>query len=240
MLSKNEAKQIRLLSQKKHRSNTGLFVVEGEKAVSEFCKANWDYSAIYSTKAIDYAPYISVDQSTMTKISQFSTPSSTLGVFKIQKMNKDPYTGFSLALDSIKDPGNLGTIIRLCDWFGIEHLYCNFESVDYFNPKTVQASMGSLARVNCHFCDLEIFLKTYPNIIYGATLNGENIYNTVFSVPGLLVLGSESHGISSKITSLLNKKITIPGSFKKPHIESLNVSSAAGILLAELNRQEKI
>ena len=149
-------------------------------------------------------------------------------------MKKDTFTGFSLAIDSIKDPGNLGNIIRLCDWFGVEHLYCNNESVDFFNPKTIQASMGSLARVNCHSCDLNVFLEKYPNTIYGATLDGENFNNVLINSPGILVLGNESNGISPKIINLLTKKITIPGSRKKNHIESINVSSAAAILLSKL------
>ncbi len=237
MLSKNTVKQIRLLSQKKHRQKRNLFIVEGEKAVHEFCKAKWKYHAVYTTKEAKNSSFIKINLSMMSKISQLSTPSPVLGVFEIQKMKKDPYTGFSLALDSIRDPGNLGTIIRLCDWFGVEHLYCDKESVDYFNPKTIQASMGSLARVNCHSCDLDVFLKKYPNTIYGATLNGENFHKVSLTSPGILVLGNESNGISSKISTLLTKRITIPAFSKRPHIESINVSSAAAILLSELGRQ---
>ncbi len=238
MLSKNKVKQIRLLSQKKYRQKSKLFIVEGEKAVDEFCKAKWKSHGVYTTKQSNNTSFIKIDPLMMSKISHLSTPSPVLGVFEIQKMKKDPFTGFSLALDSIKDPGNLGTIIRLCDWFGVEHLYCDEESVDYFNPKTIQASMGSLARVNCHSCDLEFFLKKYPNTIYGATLNGENFHKVPMASPGILVLGNESNGISSKISTLLTKRVTITSFSSGPHIESINVSSAAAILLSEISRQK--
>ena len=236
MLTKNKVKQIRLLSLKKFRQKHGLFIVEGEKAVSEFYNAKWSFNALYSVEDKEDSRFITIGKSMMSKITQLSTPSPVLGVFKIRKMKKDPFTGFSLAIDSIKDPGNLGNIIRLCDWFGVEHLYCSKGSVDFFNPKTIQSSMGSLTRVNCHFCDLDIFLEKYPNTIYGATLNGEDFNNISMISPGILVLGNESNGISSKIINLLTKQITIPSSSENNHIESINVSSAAAILLSKLNK----
>ena len=234
MLTKNKVKEIRFLSQKKYRQKKNLFIVEGEKAISEFLNAKWNYQVIYSITEMEDPRFTTISKSIMSKITQFSSPSPVLGVFEIQKMKQDNFTGFSLAIDSIKDPGNLGNIIRLCDWFGVEHLYCNNGSVDFFNPKTIQASMGSLARVNCHSCDLSAFLEKYPNTIYGATLDGENFNNVLINSPGILVLGNESNGISPKIINLLTKKITIPGSRKKNHIESINVSSAAAILLSKL------
>lgn len=236
MLTKSKVKQIRLLSLKKYRQKSGLFIVEGEKTVSEFYNEKWSCDVIYTTEDIVDLKYTSISKLSMSKITQLSTPSPVLGIFKIRKMKRDDFTGFSLAIDSIKDPGNLGNIIRLCDWFGVEHLYCSKGSVDFFNPKTIQSSMGSLARVNCHFCDLDIFLEKYPNTIYGATLNGEDFNNISMISPGILVLGNESNGISSKIINLLTKQITIPSSSKNNHIESINVSSAAAILLSKLNK----
>ena len=148
MLSKNEQKKIRLLSEKKYRSKFGLFIAEGLKIVKELIQEGHAFESIYSSKPIDFAPYKLIDKSTLNKVSQLTNASSIIGVFKIPKFSNSFNTeSFSLALDSVSDPGNLGTIIRLCDWFGIKNIICSNGSVDCYNPKVVQGSMGSISRV---------------------------------------------------------------------------------------------
>lgn len=236
MLSKNELKQIKQLASKKYRSKTGLFVAEGIKVVREFCDSGWKTQAVYSVNELDFVSFTKVDKATLDKITNFSTASSILAIFKLPGQKEYSSDEFSVALDSISDPGNLGTIIRLCDWFGIKNIICSNETVDCFNPKVVQSTMGSIARVNCYYCDLEAFLSNQTTPIYGACLEGTPYYTQDFDAKGLLVMGSESHGISPKIEKLLNKKITIPPASDRAHPESLNVAMATAIILGEIYR----
>ena len=236
MLSKNELKQIKQLASKKYRSKTGLFVAEGIKVVREFCDSGWKPQAVYSVNDLDFVSFTKVDKTTLDKITHFSTASSILAIFKLPEQKEYSSDEFSVALDSISDPGNLGTIIRLCNWFGIKNIICSNDTVDCFNPKVVQSTMGSIARVNCYYCDLEIFLSNQTTPIYGACLEGTPYYTHDFDAKGLLVMGSESHGISPKIEKLLNKKITIPPASDGAHPESLNVAIASAIILGEIYR----
>jgi TrmH family RNA methyltransferase len=139
-------------------------------------------------------------------------------------------------MDAIRDPGNLGTIIRLCDWFGVTQLICSLDTVDCYNPKVVQATMGSIARVNIQYCDLSEYLKKTSAPIYGGVLNGENIYNLKTPKSAILVLGNEANGISDQIVELISSKITIPQFGDSQKTESLNVATATAILLSEFNR----
>ena len=236
MLSKNELKQIRQLASKRYRFKTGFFVAEGIKVVREFCNSGWKPQAIYSLGDLDFAASTKVDQATLDKITHFSTASSVLAIFRLREQKELPSDEFSVVLDSISDPGNLGTIIRLCDWFGIKNIICSNDTVDCFNPKVVQSTMGSIARVNCYYCDLEVFLSNHTTPIYGACLEGIPYYTQDFDFRGLLVMGSESHGISPKIEKLLNEKITIPSASGGAHLESLNVAMATAIILGEIYR----
>lgn len=236
MLSKNELKKIRQLASKRYRLKTGFFVAEGIKVVREFCNSGWKPQVVYSLVDLDFVISTKVDKATLDKITNFSSASSVLAIFKLREHKELSPVEFSVVLDSISDPGNLGTIIRLCDWFGIKNIICSNDTVDCFNPKVVQSTMGSIARVNCYYCDLEVFLSNQTAPIYGACLQGIPYYTQDFDIRGLLVMGSESHGISPKIEKLLNKKITIPSASDGTHLESLNVAMATAIILGEINR----
>ena len=237
MLSKNELKKIRLLREKKHRSRLGLFIAEGIKIVQELILEGYFFESIYSSKPINFVPHKLVDKSTLNKISQLTNANTIIGIFKIPKPSNSFVTeSFSLAVDSISDPGNLGTIIRLCDWFGVKNIYCSSDTVDCYNSKVVQSSMGSIARVKCHYTDLISFLSKYESTIYGATLNGRNHYDHSYDKKGILVVGNESHGISAKILQEIDQNVTVTSKGGGTNAESLNVATATAILLGEIFR----
>jgi TrmH family RNA methyltransferase len=237
-LSKNHIKLITSLSQKKYRQKHRLFVVEGVKVVHEFLNSSYELEIVFSTDT-DFSStdkFIEVTDQELKKISSLKNPNKVLAIFKIPNQI-NPITGcLILALDSINDPGNLGTIIRLCDWFGIEQLVCSNETVDCFNSKVVQASMGSLTRVVISYLDLKKYLQNASVPIFIADMNGLNVYKTKLPDSALLVLGNEANGISDDIKQLATTKITIPryGAFQQT--ESLNVASASAILLSEFRR----
>ena len=237
MLSKNEQKKIRLLDEKKYRSKFGLFIAEGLKIVKELIQEGHAFESIYSSKPIDFAPYKLIDKSTLNKVSQLTNASSIIGVFKIPKFsNRFNTESFSLALDSVSDPGNLGTIIRLCDWFGINDIFCSSDTVDCYNSKVVQSSMGSIARVKCHYIELSDFLSKSELTVYGATLNGISHYDNLYNKKGILVLGSESHGISPQVLKEIDQCVTINSKGVGTKADSLNVATATAILLGEIFR----
>ena len=237
MLSKNEQKKIRLLSEKKYRSKFGLFIAEGLKIVKELIQEGHAFEIIYSSKPIDFAPFKLIDESTLNKVSKLTNASSIIGVFKIPKSsNRFNAESFSLALDSVSDPGNLGTIIRLCDWFGINDIFCSPDTVDCYNSKVVQSSMGSIARVKCHYIDLSTFLSKSALTVYGATLNGISHYDNLYNKKGILVLGSESHGISPQVLKEIDQYVTINSKGGGTKADSLNVATATAILLGEVFR----
>ena len=238
MLSKNQQKNIRQLSRKKHRQESGLFVAEGEKLVNDLLNSGWKADQIYSTEPIQQTHYTQVDFSEMKKISNLSSISPSLGVFRLPNYNSIAITHqeFSLVLDNISDPGNLGTIIRLCDWFGVKNLFCSTNSVDCFNPKVVQSTMGSIARVRCHYVDLHSLIDDCDAKVFAATLDGSSHYKESFPSQGLLVIGSESHGISEALLEKIDHRITIPSFGGRGGAQSLNVASATAILLGEIFR----
>jgi len=240
MLSKKQFKLINSLRKKKYRLEYQLFLAEGIKVVEELLQSNFKPHFILCTS--DYSNKLSRDDlliisdKELKSISEFSTPNQILGVFKIPDMNSLKARGFSLVLDGVNDPGNLGTIIRLCDWFGIEQLVCSPNTVDCYNSKVVQASMGSLSRVSIIYKDLEPFLKEDTRPIYGALLNGENVYQKKLIKEAVLVLGNEANGISKEIQKLITSNITIPQFGEVKRTESLNVAMATAILLSEFMR----
>ena len=241
MLSKNQLKLITSLQQKKYRIKNGLFIAEGVKVVNELLNSNITLKYLfcteeYSDEIIEYNPVIISDKE-LKKLSTLKTPNKVLGVFKIPDQKEFITSGLILALDDIKDPGNLGTIIRLCDWFGVEQLICSAETVDCYNSKVVQSTMGSLSRLSIIYTDLESFLRNTKMKAYGALLEGENVYKSELPSDGLLIIGNESNGISKNIKQLVTHKVTIPrfGSFKKT--ESLNAATATAILLSEFKRR---
>ena len=237
-LSKNHIKLITSLSQKKYRQKHKLFVVEGVKVVQEFLNSSYELEIVFSTDT-DFSStnkFIEVTDQELKKITSLKNPNKVLAIFKIPNQINPIMGGLILALDSINDPGNLGTIIRLCDWFGIEQLVCSNETVDCFNSKVVQASMGSLTRVAVSYLDLKKYLQNASVPIFVADMDGLNVYKTKLPDSAVLVLGNEANGISDEIKQLVTTKITIPryGAFQQT--ESLNVATASAILLSEFRR----
>lgn len=237
-LSKNHIKLITSLSQKKYRQKHKLFVVEGVKVVQEFLNSSYELDIVFSSDT-DFSStdkFIEVTDQELKKISSLKNPNKVLAIFKIPNQINPIMGGLILALDSINDPGNLGTIIRLCDWFGIEQLVCSNETVDCFNSKVVQASMGSLTRVAISYLDLKKYLQNASVPIFIADMDGLNVYKTKLPDSAVLVLGNEANGISDEIKQLVTTKITIPryGAFQQT--ESLNVATASAILLSEFRR----
>lgn len=244
-LSTNKKKFLKSLQLKKFRNEHGVFLVEGEKLFQELLLSTFVIEEVFATDAWHKAnhyrlpnelDFTLVTEKDLAAISSFKTPQHVIAVVKQQsfQLTKNKHQPI-IVLDNIQDPGNLGTIIRTMDWFGYENLVCSPTCVELYNPKVVQATMGSIFRVNTVYQQLNVFFKEHQHFsIYGALLNGENCFNTNLSKSNsIIVLGNESKGISREILPFINKKITIP---KFGNAESLNVSIAAGILLAEFSR----
>lgn len=239
MLTKNQIKLITSLKQKKFRIQYQLFVVEGLKVVQEFLNSNYELDAIFAVD--DYfsqynKKFTKIDSKELAKISGFSSPNKVLAIFKIPAPIVIDWSTLVVALDTINDPGNLGTIIRLCDWFGIENLVCSESTVDCYNPKVVQASMGSHARVNISYVDLKTILPAASNCM-GTFMDGVSIYEQNLPKTGVIVLGNEANGISKDIEDLLQTRLSIPRFGKLKQTESLNVANAAAIVLSEFKRK---
>ncbi len=238
-LSKNKIKWIRSLQQKKFREELGLFVVEGEKMVNEALESNTNEIVFLClTKSSSIVPrdpnyeVVLASDDDLKSISTLKNPNKSLVVIKIPSQ-KEIKSDFKIALDGIQDPGNMGTILRLADWFDVKEIICSKDTVDVYNPKVVQASMGAIFRINVVYCDLPNYLSKTTEPIFGALLEGENIYKKSVTPKGILVLGNEGNGISKEVISMVNQPITIPRFGKA---ESLNVSVATGILLSEFFR----
>lgn len=246
MLSKSQISLLKSLQQKKFRREHGVFVAEGYKSVTEFANSGYQVQSIYHTAAI--APkmlklsakinFQEISLSEIGKISALTTPADVLAVIKMPDWPALNYTElkekFSIVLDGIQDPGNMGTIIRTADWFGMTHLICSEDTVDVYNPKVVQATMGSLARVKVYYQPLETLLSALKLPVYGALLDGQNIYNLEFPGEGLLLMGNEGNGIRADLQRLIKHPVTIPGAGKT---ESLNVAIATAIFCSEINRK---
>jgi len=240
MLSKNQSKLITSLKQKKYRIQYQLFIAEGIKVVNELLSSNYDLEKLFCTEDCyslfrSFNPAI-ISEKELSKISNLSTPNKALGLFKIPVPFKIKEEGLILVLDDINDPGNLGTIIRLSDWFGVSHIVCSKKTVDCYNPKVVQATMGSLVRVPITYTAIEEFLTETELPIYGAVMDGDTVYSTKLKQNAILIMGNESNGISENIESLINTRITIPRYSKTTITESLNVATATAILLNEFRR----
>ncbi|RED47095.1 TrmH family RNA methyltransferase [Winogradskyella eximia] len=240
MLSKNQIKLIKSLGQKKGRQQEGMFVVEGIKGISEFLNSNYRLKNLYTTQPIFDAPdelVIEISEAELKKISALKNPNTGLAIFEIPDQKNTQTSGLIVALDDVRDPGNLGTIIRLCDWYGITDLICSLNTVDCYNAKVVQATMGSLTRINVQYLDLNAYLKTQKTTVFGAFLDGENIYTSELPNEGVIVLGNEANGISESIEDQVTRKVTIPQFGKIKKTESLNVANATAILLSEFKRR---
>ncbi|MFP4845225.1 TrmH family RNA methyltransferase [Winogradskyella sp. PE311] len=240
MLSKNQIKLIKSLSQKKYRQQLGLFSVEGIKGIEEFLNSHFELESLYTTKTKFNAPesqVIVVNASELQRISSLKNPNTALALFKIPESLKVDTEGLIIALDDVRDPGNLGTIIRLCDWYGVSDIVCSSNTVDCYNSKVVQASMGSLTRVNITYLNLEDFIDNQCRTIFGTFMEGENIYSSNLIDKGVIILGNEANGISEQIQKKITKKLTIPQFGTIKETESLNVANAAAIVLSEFKRR---
>ena len=244
MITKNTIKQIASLRQQKFRKELGLFVVEGRKMVEELLHSDFDTVGLYATEAFlaDYPAFARAEIASevqMQQISGLDTPPGILAVVRIPKQGDIKTSSrLVLALDGIANPGNMGTLIRTAEWFGIHDVVCSMDCVELWNPKVVQATMGSLFRVKVWETDLAAYLqqaKSEDKAVYGALLEGENLFQMTEKPEGILVIGSESHGIRAEVLPCITHPVTIPragGSVT----ESLNAAVAGGILIAEMTK----
>ena len=250
MLSKALLKLIKSLEMKKFRKEYGLFVAEGSKTVCDLINLNIEAEHIIATKEwlanhknIKSDKITEVTEDELKRASFLKTPQGVLAVFKQPKYEIDttiPEHELCLALDNVQDPGNLGTIIRIADWFGIENIYCSQGSADAYNPKTVQATMGAIGRVKIHYINLPELLSSIKEKanIYGTFLNGENIYSQNLENKGIIVMGNEGNGIGEECSVSINKKLFVPNfPIGRSTSESLNVSVATAIICSEFRRR---
>ena len=240
MLSKNQIKLITSLQQKKYRSKYDLFVVEGVKGVNEFLKSEFELEIIFCTDTFSHD--LSSDKvqlvtdNELKKISNLKNPNQVLALFFIPEVEILDLNKSTLVLDGINDPGNLGTIIRLCDWFGVEQLLCSPTTVDCYNSKVVQSTMGSLKRVLIQYSELKPFLNASSLPTYAAIMEGKNVYEKQIEKDAIIVMGNEANGISQEILDMITDSVTIPRFGKSQETESLNVATATAILLSEFRR----
>lgn len=249
MLSKNKIKLIRSLEQKKRRREEGLFVAEGPKVVGDLLEAGYKAKLLvctnqyFSKRHLAAEEVIEVSDDELRKVSFLQHPQDVLGVFETPNTSAlhtpDPQS-LCIALDGVQDPGNLGTIIRIADWFGINQIFCSTDTADAFNPKTVQATMGSIARVIITYTNLRQFFDTLPAGIpvYGTLLDGKNIYEEELTEGGIIVMGNEGNGISEEIRQRINRRLLIPNYPQgKKTADSLNVAIATAITCNEFRRR---
>ena len=244
MLTKNTIKQIASLRQQKFRKEFGLFVVEGRKMVEELLHSDFEIAGLYATESFltDYPAFAKAEIASEVQMQQMSgqdTPPGILAVVKIPKQGEIKTTSrLILALDGIANPGNMGTLIRTAEWFGIHDVVCSLDCVELWNPKTVQATMGSLFRMKVWKTELPAYLqkaKSEGKVVYGALLEGEDLFQMQGKPEGILVIGSESHGIRACVLPCITHPVTIPRVGDSP-TESLNAAVAGAILMAEMTR----
>ena len=239
MTSHMSAKLIKALHQKKNRKETGKFLVEGAKNVEELLASDYKIDSLYATKdfAVEHEAVlrkknVRAQVVEASELAAFGTLEHNDGALAVamQKATDMPkeFSGITLVLDDIRDPGNLGTLIRIADWYGIKNIVCSPSCVDWHNPKVISATMGSFTRVSGHYAELPAFLKSSKLPVLGAFLDGDNVHKMKFPKDGILVVGSESHGISREVEKFVTQKITIPAF---GGAESLNAAVAGGIIL---------
>jgi len=261
-ISKSKIKLIHSLDSKKGRRESGLFIAEGPKVVGDLLEL-MPAKLIIATAAwlkvnddrINGAEIIEVSDEELKKASLLQHPQKVLALFPILNntdkndchlvnlltdKDKDGKQKLTIALDGVQDPGNLGTIIRIADWFGISDIICSHDTVDAFSPKVVQATMGSIARVHIHYADLENLIKALPDNypVYGTFLDGSDLYDKQLSAGGIIVMGNEGKGISQPVRALVNQRLLIPNYPKgRKTADSLNVAIATAITCAEFRRR---
>ena len=250
MLSKSLQKQISALENKKQRKESGLFVAEGGKTVLDLMAAGLKADKLIATAEwleqhgrVSGAEVIEVSNDEMRRISFQQTPQGIMGIFRQPQHKLDtsaPERELCLALDNVQDPGNLGTIIRIADWFGIENIFCSIGTADIYNPKTIQATMGAIGRVKVHYTDLPTLLATIKDKapLYGTFLDGEDIYQKELKNKGLIIMGNEGNGISKECGAHITERLFIPNyPIGRETSESLNVSVATAIICSEFRRR---
>ena len=237
MITKNQIKLIKSLRSKKNRKQSGFFVAEGEKIVDELLKSDLEAVNIFSIseKYKNLKNYISINSTQLKQISNLKSPNNVLGIFKIPVNKEIDFNSNIVALEEINDPGNLGTIIRLCDWFGIKNIICSENSVDCYNPKVVQSTMGSISRVSISYMEFDNLISSVSHNTVAADLNGKSLKEHIFSKNQIIFFGNESNGFSQKVSSNINTKITIQR--YNDNVESLNLASSVAIVLSELKNQ---
>ncbi|MEP0710471.1 RNA methyltransferase [Algoriphagus sp.] len=245
MLSKNTVKFIKSLHQKKFRNQEQKFFVEGEKSVLEVLNADFRISLVVATEAFaeknttlisrSNAQLILATQHQLESLGQYQSNDSALAVVDMKANHpfEFPADGFVIALDDVRDPGNLGTIIRIADWYGIKNLVFSAQTADFYNPKVIQSSMGSFTRVSFFYADLDSVFKNWNVPVYGAFLDGKNVHELNHISPGVILMGNESNGISQALEKSVTNKVTIPGFGEA---ESLNVAIATAILCDNFKR----
>ncbi|NVD08591.1 RNA methyltransferase [Vibrio sp. JPW-9-11-11] len=245
MISKNQLKLLRALGQKKQRKAHGLFLVQGEKNVLELVEGSFVVRQVFATseflsqhaRALGDIECIEASLEELTKASTLVSNNAAIAVVETPQVEVPSAEGLMIALDGVSDPGNLGTIIRVADWYGIKHIVASQDCADPYNPKTISATMGSFARVTVSQLDLPGYLSAANLPVYGAFLAGESVHSTDFSAQGILLMGSESHGIRHEAAQYVTHKITIPAF---GGAESLNVAMATGIILDNMRRQHNL
>lgn len=237
MISKNQIKFVRQLEQKKYRKKEGLFVAEGPKVVGDLLRAGFKAHTIFATSEWNSQglSFQEVSEEELRRVSFLQHPQRVLALFFMPSKSIPALSCLSLALDDVQDPGNLGTIIRIADWFGIDTIYCSENTVDAWSPKVVQATMGSIARVNIVYTDLQELISKAQVPVYGTLLDGQDIYSQELSKEGIIVMGNEGNGISPEIRQLINRRLLIPQFHEGP--ESLNVAIATAITCSEFRRR---
>lgn len=237
MLTNHTIKVIQSLDKKKFRQKYNLFLVEGNKIIEELKNSTFKVKGIFSINPLELdfstVPIHQITENDLRKISHLQHPKNSVAICEL-KESQSIDTPVQLVLDSIQDPGNLGTIIRLADWFGIEQIICNPETVDVYNPKVIQATMGSFTRVNFLYQEIEEVLRNTDRPVFGTDMVGKNLYTMDFPGKFYLVLGNEGHGIRPEIKKLISQNITIPRFGRLQSTESLNVSMATGIILGQI------
>lgn len=254
MISKSKIKLIKSLEYRKYREQTGLFIAEGNKLVNDIINSDIQIDTLIAipdfakelklSEKLEAPEIVTASSDEIKLASLLKNPQDAIALCRIPVYNLErvnPDESLIICLDGIQDPGNLGTIIRLADWFGISDIVCSHGSVDAFNPKVIQASMGSVCRVAVHYTDLVPFVKLFVGRmgnISGAFLLGENLFKSHFEQTGILVMGNEGRGISNDLASLIERKISIPSfSHQAQHAESLNVAVATAIICSEIRRR---
>ena len=243
-MTKAEIQFVRSLSDKRVRDAERLVIAEGDKLIGEILQSGWRVRNLYALEGHFDGRAERVSEKEMERISQLKTASTSLAVVEQpchMAAKSAPATALSLALDGVQNPGNLGTIIRLADWFGVEDIYCSEDTADCFNPKVVQATMGAILRVRVHYLPLADFLRRTRESgveVYGTMLDGQNIYDVELAPTGVIVMGNEGRGVSRECAASFSQRLLIPAySVAGQGSESLNVAMATGIVCAEFRRR---